>query len=200
MQIKGLPGYRVNDYIIVLPLPDDLKEEVQCIKKNFAEAYQAKQALTQPLIILSAFQGLALSEERIDSRLSAITRSLAPAKIELRDFGSFPTHSIYIHITSKVAVAGIVRELKKMQALMKPDKDHKPYFIDEAHLAICKKLRPWQYEKAWLEYSHHDFTGRFIAGSLQLLRKEESRDHFETVGTYAFVGEEEKMSQGDLFN
>jgi hypothetical protein len=54
---------------------------------------------------------------------------------------------------------------------MKLDKEHKPYFVEEPNLLIARNLLPWQYEKAWLEYSNKHFTGRFIADGMLLLRR-----------------------------
>jgi hypothetical protein len=66
----------------------------------------------------------------------------------------------------------LVTEVKDVQRLMKLDKDHKPHFIDEPFVTIARKLLPWQYEKAWLEYSNKSFTGRFIADGMLLLKRE----------------------------
>jgi 2'-5' RNA ligase len=81
-------------------------------------------------------------------------------KVELRDFGSFPSHTIFINVPTKVPVKELVKEIKKIQHLLKMDKEHKPHFIDDPFITIARKLLPWQYEKGWLEYSHRNFTGQ----------------------------------------
>ena len=99
-------------------------------------------------------------------------RTLSPFKIELKDFGSFPSHTIYINIVSKVPDHDIVKTLRQhAQKFMKMDKDNKPHFITEPHLTIARKLQPWQYEKGWLEYEHANFHGRFIADHALLVKK-----------------------------
>ena len=95
-----------------------------------------------------------------------------PVKIELKDYGSFPSHTIYINITSKVADTESGKtDPTETQQLMKLNDDNKPHFIMEPHLTIARKLLPWQYEKGWLEYSHRHFTGRFIADAMLLLKR-----------------------------
>jgi len=116
-------------------------------------------------------QCLALMEERIVQRLRTIAMGYCPFKVELKDFGSFPSHTIFINITSKLPIRSLVTEMKDIQRLMKLDKDHKPHFIDEPYITVARKLLPFQYEKGWLEYSHRSFTGRFIADGMLLLKR-----------------------------
>jgi hypothetical protein len=152
------------------------------------------------MLLLSTFSILPLNEQKLMSRLESITRGTHPIKIELRNFGSLPSHTIFLNITPKVPVLSLVKELKKVQAFMKADNDHKPYFIDEAILPVCKKLKPWQYEKAWLAYSHFDFSSRFIAGNINILRRTGGQMHFEKIRVFELAGIDEKIAQGDLFN
>lgn len=191
------PGYPLNDYLLLVHLPEELSHQIKRIKKKFALDYQAPKASSQPFLLLSSFSAFAPFEERIIARIEGICRAITPFKIELRDFGAFPSHTIYVNVISKVPVNNLVKEIKKAQQLLKPDKDHKPYFIDEAHVAICKNLKPWQFEKGWLEYSHHEFTGRFIAAQLVLLKK--NNKGFDNVNAFKFLGAVEKISQGNLF-
>ncbi len=79
-------------------------------------------------------------------------------KLELKDYGSFPSHTIYINVLSKIPVQTLVKDIRsETQRLMKLDDDNKPHFITEPHLTIARKLLPWQYEKGWLEYSNRQF-------------------------------------------
>ncbi len=60
---------------------------------------------------------------------------------------------------------------KETQRLMKLNDENKPHFILEPYITIARKLQPWQYEKGWLEYSNRNFTGRFIADGMLLLKR-----------------------------
>jgi 2'-5' RNA ligase len=123
-----------------------------------------------------------------------------PFKVELKDFGSFPTHSIYIQVTSKVPIQHLVRAIRsESQRLMKLDEEHKPLFIMEPHLTIARKLKPWQYEKGWLEYSNRHFTGKFIASEMTLLKKEEGETRFRIVERLNFQNLPVLTKQGELF-
>jgi 2'-5' RNA ligase len=123
-----------------------------------------------------------------------------PVKIELKDFGSFPSHTIYINITSKVPVQNLVKLIRTdAQRLMKLNDDNKPHFILEPHLTIARKLQPWQYEKGWLEYSHKHFTGRFIASDMLLLKRPAGELKYQIVQRFAFENLPVSTTQGDLF-
>ena len=81
---------------------------------------------------------------------------------------------------------------------MKFDRDNKPHFITEPHLIIARKLLPWQYEKAWLEYERKDFHGRFIADHALLLKRK-AGDKYRQVEKFMFRGLKPEIKQGELF-
>jgi 2'-5' RNA ligase len=158
--------------LLTLEIPEDLIARIQSVKENFAKEFNAPLANNYPHITLVKFLTSRLMEHKIVNRFNHIAMGAAPFKVELKDYGSFPTHSIYINVTTKVPIQNLVKEVKTAQSFMKAQKEFKPHFIDEPHITICRKLKPWQYEKGWLEYSNSSFTGRFIAGSMTLLRRQ----------------------------
>jgi len=161
-----------NEYQLILSPHEELANKIRQIRTTFNEAFQMTPALSgKPNLTLLRFTQLALMEERIVQRLRSIAMGFCPFKVELKDFGSLPTHSIFIQVTSKLPIRNLVKEVREAQRLMKLDKEHKPHFIDEPNLLIARNLLPWQYEKGWLEYSNKSFAGRFIADGMLLLRR-----------------------------
>jgi len=189
-----------NEYLLILNPHEELRNKVQQVKKEFYESYQAPTALGgKPHVTIVRFTQLALMEERIVQRLRTIAMGYCPFKVELKDFGSFPSHSIFINVTSKLPIRGLVNEIKDIQRLMKLDKDHKPHFIDEPYLPIARKLLPWQYEKGWLEYSNKSFTGRFVADAMLLLKRREGEMACQIAERFAFQNLPVAIRQGQLF-
>ena len=189
-----------NEYLLVLNPREELCNRIQRVKKEFYETYQAPTAIGgKPNLTLVRFTQLDLMEERIVQRLRVIAMGFCPFKVELKDFGSFPSHTIFINVTSKLPIRGLINEIKDVQRLMKLDKDHKPHFIDEPHLPIARKLLPWQYEKGWLEYSNKSFTGRFIADAMLLLRRREGDRGWQIAERLVFQNLPVATRQGDLF-
>lgn len=198
--IISIPGYRVYEYLLVINPHEELRNQIQAIKKDFSEKYKAPLAFhTKPQIPLIHFSAYEMTQERILNRLRTIAMGITPFKIALSDFGSFPSHIIYINVTTRVPIQQVVRELKSAQQLMTLSKDNKPYFIEEPHLTICRKLKPWQYEQGWLEYSHRHFSGRFIADSMILLKRPSGEKGYRAIMRFEFQNLPVFTKQGSLF-
>jgi 2'-5' RNA ligase len=197
----SIPGYRINEYLLVLNPPEDLWQKIMKIKEGFADKYKNEIArFTKPHITLINWVSLELMEERMIQRLQTIAMGTTPFKVELKDYGSFPTHTIFINVTSKVPVQSLVKEMKQTQKLMTLDKDNKPHFIETPYISICRKLKPWQYEEGWLEFSNRQFTGRFIADSMLLLKRTAGeKTKFQIAKRLEFQNLPVATKQGNLF-
>ena len=195
-----MPGYRLNEYLLVLSPHEDLRNRIVRIKKDFQEKFQASFTLSgRPHITLARFVTWNMGEEKLLHRLQHIAMGVAPFKVELRDFGSFPSHTIYINVTTKQPVQQLVKELKTAQKLMKAHKDFEPHFIQEPHLTIARKLLPWQFEKAWIEYEGLQFTGRFIADGILFLKRPLGANPYQILSRLEFKNMPVATRQGELF-
>jgi 2'-5' RNA ligase len=142
-----------------------------------------------------------MMEERIINRLRTVAMGYPPFKVELKDFGSFPSHTIYINVTSKLPIQNLVKEIRTDgQRLMKLNDDNKPHFIMEPHLTIARKLKPLQYEKGWLEYSNKHFIGRFIADGMTLLKRPTGEMKYHVAQRFEFQNLPVTTKQGELFS
>jgi len=193
-------GYRQNEYLLILNPHEELRNRIMNVKKDFYETYKTPNAKWgKPYVTLAKFMQLEMMEERIINRLKIVAMGYHPIKVELKDFGSFPSHTIYINVTTKEPIKNLVKEIKPWQRLLKLDDDHKPHFIDEPHLTIARQLKPWQYEKGWLEYSNKNFTGRFIADSMLLLKRKVGDMAYQIAGRFEFQNLPVSTKQGELF-
>lgn len=203
MQLTGvtLPGYRVYDYLLVLNPHEELRNRIMQVKQEFYDTYKAPTAIGgKPHVSLVNFMQYGMMEERIINRLRLVAMGHTPFKVELKDFGSFPSHTIYINITSKMPVQGLIKEVRhQAQRIMKLNDENKPHFIMEPHMTIARKLVPWQYEKGWLEYSHKSFTGRFIASGMVLLKRPAGEMKYQVVQRFEFQNMPVTTRQGELF-
>lgn len=199
--VNTIPGYRVYEYLLVLSPHEELWNRIMRVKGKFAEQYDSEHARWGgPQVALVSFVQYSMMEERIINRLKVIAMGYPPIKVELKDYGSFPSHTIYINVTSKLPVQNLVKEIRsEAQRLMKLNDDNKPHFILEPHLTIARKLKPWQYEKGWLEYSNKHFTGRFIADGMLLLKRPVGELKYQAVQHFDFQNLPVTTKQGDLF-
>jgi 2'-5' RNA ligase len=198
-EMLSLPSYRMCEYLLVLQPDEELWNKVMKVKDDFFEKYEAPSAKWgKPHITLVKFVQLQMIEARIINRLKMLAMAMPAFKVELKDFGSFPSHTIYINVETKVAIQMLTKSLKAAQPLMKT-KEHKPHFMDNPHLIVARQLLPWQYEKGWLEYSHKNFTGRFIAKDMLLLQRPEGSKSYKTIERFEFLNMPVVTTQGQLF-
>ncbi|MEO8415131.1 MAG: 2'-5' RNA ligase family protein [Ginsengibacter sp.] len=195
-----IPGYRYNEYLLVLSPHEELWHKIKKVKDEFSENYKSEQAKWgKPHIALINFVQFEMMEEKLVNRLKTIAMGYTPFKVELKDFGSFPSHTIYINIESKQQVQNLTKELRPARRLMTLNKENKPHFIDNPYINVARKLLPWQYEKAWLEYSHRHFTGRFIADGMLLIKRRVGDKAYQIVQRFEFMNLPVTTKQGALF-
>jgi 2'-5' RNA ligase len=198
--IQTMPGYRLNEYMLVLSPHEELRKRIQGIKKEFADTFKCPQALwSRPHLMLARFTQYEMMEERVTNRLRSIGMGFHPVKIELKDFGSYPSHTIFINVLSREPIKELVREIRESQRLLKPDSENKPYFTEDPHMIIAGKLAPGQYENAWKEYAHHHFTGRFIADGMLLLKRRTGDKAWQILERLEFQNLPVAVTQGELF-
>ena len=113
------------EYLLVLQPHKVLWDEIKSIKEKFAADYNCEQAKKGlPHITLAVFKQFPATENRIVQSLRNNARMLSPFKIEMKNFGSFPSHTIYINIVSKVPIMNVVKTLRQnAQKFMKIDKE-----------------------------------------------------------------------------
>src|SRR5215212_1064422 len=199
MTTLSLTGYQEYEYSIVLCPHEELKAKIAATRNEFSDKYKCAPFIARPAVTLVTFRQVKMMEEKILNRLRVIAMGFHPIKIELKDFGSFPSHSIYINITTKVPVQNLVKVIRhNAQRLMKLDADNKPHFIMEPYVLVARKLQPWQFEQGWLEYSHRHFTSRFIAGRMFLMRRPAGEMKYAVVEQFEFMNLPVSTIQGNL--
>jgi len=200
MQSEILSSYATAEYLLVIEPHEALRDKIMQVKKYFADTYDCPSAATgKPNITLARFQQYEMIEQRVVHRLQLMAAAQASFVVELHDFGSFPTHSIHINVTTQTRIVELVKSLRPIQHLLKIDKARKPHFITQPFITVARKLLPWQYEKGWLEMSHTHFSGRFVVEHLVLLRKREGEKRYEVVKKFALMNVKESIVQGELF-
>ncbi|WP_346238024.1 2'-5' RNA ligase family protein [Niabella insulamsoli] len=191
----------VADYFLLIEPRKDLREAISDVKLQFAERFKASEAVKgKPHLTLVRYRQYTSFESRICQRLRSVAMQLAPISIDLNGYGSFPTHTIYLNVSSKTGFQSTVKTIRtELQRQLKLDKDNKPHFILEPHITIARKLKPWQYEQGWLAYQHQNFSGRFIASSMILLRKSSDADPYKLIERFEFQHSIHRASQAALF-
>lgn len=195
----NMPGYRYWEYLLVLNPHEDLRNRVLSVKKEFADAYgQNQMANSKPHITLAKFVVWQMMEEKVLNRLKVVAMGMPPFKVLLKDYGNFPSHTIFINVTSKLPIQQLVKEIRSAKRLMKSP-DHDPYFITEPFITIARKLEPAQFDLASVEYAHRSFTASFIADGMLLLKRPMGEKAYQVVERLEFKNLPVNTKQGELF-
>ena len=190
----------INEYLLVIQPNEDVCEKIMTLKQHFSTNYQCPQALhLKPQISLLKFCHYELSESRFVNRFRNIAMVNAPFKITLNDFGSYPSHTIYVHIQTTNQLTELSKELKQVQAFIKPDKQHKPHYITEPIISIAHKLLPWQYERGWLELSNTHFNASFTVNELLLLKRKEGTNGYKLLERLPLLNNIKRLEQASMF-
>lgn len=199
--------YEYNEYLIVLKPNESEYDKIQKIKEEFSKKYNLSVAgLSHPQIALARFFQFKTLERRIIIHLNTIARARSAFMVRMENFGSFPSHTIFINVKSKQS-NNLVKELKMARKIMTMDQENKPHFITDPYFVIARKLLPWQYEQGWKEYSCRHFSGCFMAESMWLLKRPVmiSANGLTTAGSYQnaaqfkFLNSPIAAVQSDLF-
>lgn len=195
-----MPGYRLNDYLLVISPNEDLRKRIINVRKEFNDKFHPTMPLTgKPHLALVHFVSWAMNEEKLLNRFHHIAMGITPFKIEIKDFSGFPSHTIYLNVATKTPVQNLVKELKTAQKLMKADPEHDPHFIAEPFIPVARKLLPWQYEQGWLEYSHSHFSAKIVADGMLLLKRPLGDKAYQIVQRFDFMNMPVTTKQGELF-
>src|SRR5687768_10109607 len=131
--LSKMPGYRNAEYLLILSPHEDLRNRIMNVKKEFADTHKATFSTGgKPYITLVRFNVWEMMEEKIINSLKPIAMASPAFKVHLKDYGSFPTHTIYIDVASKVPIQNLVKELKAAKRLMKSPAQE-PHFITEPY-------------------------------------------------------------------
>jgi 2'-5' RNA ligase len=150
-------------------------------------------------LTIANFIQFEMMEERLVNRLKAIAIAYHPIKVELKNYGSFPSNTIFINVDTQLRVKNLVKAIRPAQQLMTVNKDTKPHFIDTPYLSIARKLVPWQYEQGWRDYRNKHFTGRFIADAMLVLKRPMNEKKFQVAQRLEFQSLRVKTKQEELF-
>lgn len=177
--LSAMPGYQLCEYQLVIALPEALREKLRRARQSFHEQYALPGGNAAVLLPLVKFRQRQLLEERMRNSLTSLVSGWKPLPLHYKDFGSQPSHSIFIPMISRSPWQPLLRDLRGLQNMIRPDKEQQPYFVSEPVFTLASRLPPGIYDKAWQQYSHRQFTAQFMAEACLLLKRGGSDAHWQ---------------------
>jgi hypothetical protein len=173
-----------NQYLLVLKPTEQVVEKIYELRISIHENFKTEIfPLSFPYVRLISFTGLKENEKHLINHLVKIVRQLAHVQIFLKDFGNFPTHTIYIKLVSRVILKDIVNFIKKKSKLNSFSIEL-PHYLDDFYIPAAIKLKPWQFEKISLEYNHLNFSASCIVSEIQLLAREQTTGSLKYISNF----------------
>ncbi len=195
-----LPGLHLYEYLVVIELPEELRNRVEQSRNELTIKYNIVQPQTgRANISLARFSAIKMTEERIINSLELIARDEKPFTVELKDYGSYPMHAIFIRIANQPRVLKLIKNLKKARILMKAAGED-PHFLQDPNITLAGRIEKENYLEAMKEYQHHHFSGRFIANAFLLLKRSKHEKKYQVVKRFEFECIPAATGQGLLFS
>ena len=192
--MNGKHEYQTSEYQLMLYPNEHIVESIREIRQNFFEQYKLPVLKSAPFIRLAYFKSATLKETMLIKKCGMVATRMAPFTVNLQQFGTYPTHTLYIQVVAQVALAQLIRELKNLNPFIA-----EPFFANQFVIPISQKINPEKYEQIKIEYAHRHYTGSFIAGNFSLLKKTGTGNYFRKVADFQFVNTHIETIQGQLF-
>lgn len=198
--IIKMPGYRVSEYILILNPHEGLQDKILRIKRDILEKYDSGLLVRKkPVLRLARFFSYQMTEEKLLNHFKLAAMAMPPFKVLLKDFGSYPNHSLFVKADeSKLALQILMKDITSAKRLIRGP-GQAPHFSSDFNIPLALKLTPLQYEGMWEDYRHRQFTGHFIADSMLLLKRREGEKSYQIAARFEFQNLPVSVKQGELF-
>jgi hypothetical protein len=185
-ELLPLKGASVNEYRLIVQLPEDLSEKIMAIRKVLHEKYKVESPFEiAPSLTILRFHAFEQGESKALERIQKSVLTTKPFLVQLEDYSGYPSHTIYINVKTRSVFNEVSKTLKVSKKYLKiPGKD--PHFINEPHLILAQRLAVNEFERMWRECEHRQFTGRFICDHLLLLKRSDTRRRYEPLRKFEF--------------
>lgn len=194
-----MPGYRMNEYLLVLDIPEVLRYKIEKARKELLEKYLIPQPPTgRPHVALARFVVPEMMEEKMLYRLQVIAMAEKPFLVELNNYGFYPMHSIYINIGNQQRVLELIKNLKHARRLMKHG-EQDPHFLLDPTIPLAGRIDKKIYVEAIKEYTYKHFSGKFVADSMLILKRKAGEKKYQVLKRMEFQNLPVNSAQGNLF-
>lgn len=160
-------------YFIALIPPDFVCEQVNEIKKYFAQNYQSYQALNSPphITLRPPFKMFQQKEEELKKSLKIFSTEQSAFTIQLNGFGHFRRDVIFIRPLNNSVIENLYADLQALLFSRHGFSAMPPYPVFHPHITVAfRDLTKAYFEKAWAYFEHKKIETKFVAQRLCLLK------------------------------
>jgi 2'-5' RNA ligase len=197
-----MPLYPSSEYMLVLSPDEHLQERIGKIKQTIIQTVSEKTG-TRPAggksnILLARWQAWDMQEDRLLRHLQVLSMEQYPFQVHLENFNGFPSHTIYIPVTSREPILRLIARVRQHKRMMQSaGKD--PYFANEPVMTLARGLTSLQYEQAMSFLEPRHFRASFVADAMLLLKKRAGAQAYQILQRFSFEHLAVTARQGALF-
>lgn len=173
-------------YKLTIPLPDHLEERVMQCRREIAQRYNSVAAL-KPMGHMSLLESFVYDDRMLadmQNKLAEVFDHTPPFRVELENFGAFPSHTIFVAIKNFFPFVQLgerlYRHLSRTNAMpaIVNGKEITPHIV-----VAYRDLTPEAFENAWSDFCQREISGEFTAAAAHLM---EHRGKWRTVRAFPF--------------
>lgn len=188
------------EYLLIISPDKNTSQKLAAIKQHFKQVYKCRFAAhLKPHITLIRFFQYQEWESAIKKEFQSFSDRIPPVRIELADFGQFPTHTIYVDVKNREPIQKIVDGMASQSwDWLKPVGKFKPYFSTKPHMTIARRMTGEQFRRGWEDWKDKHFEAVFEAPEMVLLKKQWNQEGkpigpYKEVAKFSFRKEKEGM-------
>ena len=160
-------------YFISLLPPNELSERIEILKMEMAKKFECKRALRLPahITLQIPFKLEEDKEEKLLNSLDDFSKKTMPFEIRLQDYGHFSNSTIYIGVEENEQLQQLYFNLKDHLHRNFPVKNAKESGKFRPHITLATRdISPQNFSKAWQQLKEQEFSAKFLAQVLVLLK------------------------------
>ena len=184
--------------MLVLSPDESLQERIGKLRQVVEQKTGTRLPAKKSNILLARWQAWDMQEERLMRRLQVLSMEQYPFQVRLENFGGFPSHTVYIPVTSREPILRLVARIRQHKRMMQSGgKDS--YFISEPAMTLFKGLTSLQYEQAMAVFASRHFNAGFTADAMLFLKRKAGSQAYQILKRFSFEHLAVTARQGALF-
>ncbi|MFT4024004.1 MAG: 2'-5' RNA ligase family protein [Flavihumibacter sp.] len=186
--------------LVITPPPGDCKRIMQ-LKSQLARTCASGIALSRPHITVAQFFAGEKNEEMIIRAISNTAAAYKPFRIRLENYGSFPQHTVYIHVDAGAVLKNLSADLRYAvyHLLIRGIENRRPHFLTRAHLTIIRRMERGHWCSAVRICRRLSYRSAFTATGMYLLKWMPEKEAYRQIAQIPFSDRKPRPRQLPLF-
>lgn len=159
-------------YYLAVVCPPDIDQKIEAYKQWLLSHFGCKAALKSPahITLVAPFWLEAGKEPLLLHQLQSLQTTVPPVETELHNFSHFGKKVLFVHVKENGTLARLQGAVEDhfAQQFREIKRDQRPF---HPHVTLATRdLAAGAFQQAWQRFSKEEFTARFTATKVTLLK------------------------------